>query len=307
MIATWPANFSVERVAADGRCWKVRAPGARRHRSPPRSPAHKELLYRAGFTLLELLVVIGIIAILSALLLPAINRAKTKAATASCLNNLRQLQICWHCYATDNEDVLPPNDSINFNANDFVDGLSWCQGDARVDRTTDNLQKGVLFPYNRSVAIYHCPADHSMTDQGYHLRNRSYNMSQSINGYPEFYTNLFFYGVPSFKKLSAISEPGVADLFVFIDEHPETLYDPCFSNPVDIYARNFSFMAGPMWWDMPADRHDQGAGLSFADGHVERWRWRAPMTFSGLFQPPTLQQLPDYLRIQAAMKKANDS
>jgi len=248
-------------------------------------------------------VVIAIIGILSALLLPAINRVKTKAGTAVCLNNLRQLQICWHCYAVDYQDILPPNDSVNFNGDDLVSGLSWCQGDARVDLTTDNLQQGVLFPYNRSVAIYHCPADRSMTDKGHRLRNRSYNMSQSVNGYPEFSAYFSFTQIPSFKKLSAITRPGMADLFVFIDEHPDTLYDACFNNPVDMPG----FIVGPLWEDMPADRHNQGAGLSFADGHVERWRWRAPMTFSGPFRLATPQQVPDYFRIQAAMKKANDS
>jgi prepilin-type N-terminal cleavage/methylation domain-containing protein/prepilin-type processing-associated H-X9-DG protein len=265
------------------------------------SLSHERLRYGPGFTLVELLVVIAIIAILSTLLLLSISRITAKAATTGCLNNLRQLQVCWHGYATDNQDVLPPNDSVNFNGNELVSGLSWCQGDARVDLTTDNLRNGVLFPYNRTTGIYHCPADRSMTDVGHHLRNRSYNMSQSINGIPEFDVFFSFTTIPSFKKLTEISRPGFSDLFVFIDEHPDTLYDARFSHPVD--------MPGYVmydWEDMPADRHNQGAGLSFADGHVERWRWRAPMSFYGLFSQVTPEQLPDYFRLQGAMRNLSD-
>src|SRR5438874_736434 len=59
---------------------------------------------RRGFTLIELLVVIAIIAILAALLLPVISKAKERALGVACQNNLRQLQICWHSYSTDNQD-----------------------------------------------------------------------------------------------------------------------------------------------------------------------------------------------------------
>jgi prepilin-type N-terminal cleavage/methylation domain-containing protein/prepilin-type processing-associated H-X9-DG protein len=267
----------------------------------------------SAFTLIELLVVIAIIAILAALLLPALARAKEKAWTVGCLSNLKQLETCWHLYATDNADVLAPNNSImTFSNSNFSVGaasISWCPDHARTDINTVDLRSGVLFPYNTSVAIYHCPADRSTveTSDGQpttQLRNRSYNMSQSVNGYPEYLINLdvpSLSDIPYWKKFTEIRRPVPNQLFVFIDEHPDTLYDAQFGNP-----------AGgpywpPMWFDMPADRHNRGACLSFADGHAERWRWRVPMTFQYMGQFPSSDQMPDFLRVQSAMKCWSDN
>src|SRR5438093_6158471 len=143
MSSTWFATG----FAAKARDWNIR----RRDRA---------------FTLIELLVVIGIIAILAGLLLPALSKAKSEAQSIACINNLKQLQLCWHLYAHDNHDTLPPNNYVYDvdTGGPLLLSLSWCPGNTRTDTTTSNIEHGLLFPYNRSAAIYHCPSDKSTVE-----------------------------------------------------------------------------------------------------------------------------------------------
>jgi len=267
-----------------------------------------------AFTLVELLVVIAVIAILAALLLPTLSRAKESARNINCQSNLKQLQICWHLYADDYLGVFVPNDwidteSMGSNGPTSADytQTSWCPGDARLDTTTSNIQQGLLYPYNTSTAIYHCPSDLSTIEDGNgnplpQLRNRSYNMSQSVNGYPLLVDPNEGWPVdaiqPCFAKFAAITNPTPTQLFVFVDENEVTLEDPQFGYPSPGW--------GPEWWDMPSNRHNQGANLSFADGHVEHWHWQTPMTATyppGYAQPVLPAQMPDYGRVGNAMRQ----
>jgi prepilin-type N-terminal cleavage/methylation domain-containing protein/prepilin-type processing-associated H-X9-DG protein len=243
---------------------------------------------RSGFTLIELLVVIAIIAILAGMLLPGLARAKSKAQATACLNQLKQLQLCWQMYTDDNADVMPPNKWSGDAAGATSLAGSWITGDTRVDRNTTNIQNGILFSYNRSVAIYHCPVDVStVLTKPPLLRTRSYSLNSWLNGmeWPE--------NTPSrFVRASQLANPGPSQVFTFLDEEEHSIEDG-----------HFAIMHSGVnqWENMPADRHSRGCVLSYADGHSARIGWLWPKKLQAAeYAKPTVnaQDLADLKRLQ---------
>jgi prepilin-type processing-associated H-X9-DG protein/prepilin-type N-terminal cleavage/methylation domain-containing protein len=263
----------------------------------------------AAFTLIELLVAIAIIGILAALLLPTLSKAKSRSKTIVCLNNLNQLELCLHLYVADNKDYFVPNNSVAIinNPNLNVNGLSWLPDvDADAEINPSNIINGKLFQYNSSLPIYHCPADQSTLGSRTapplpQVRWRSYNMSQSVNGYPQGDPE-YFGIIPAWTKSTEVRHPTPSELFVFIDENADTIVDAQFGNP----PVGSPYFSQNVWWDMPSDRHNQGANISFADGHVERWKWKVPKVFFDWVQPVPPEEMPDYQRVQNAMKQLTD-
>jgi prepilin-type processing-associated H-X9-DG protein/prepilin-type N-terminal cleavage/methylation domain-containing protein len=255
-----------------------------------------------GFTLIELLVVIAIIVILAAMLFPVLSKAKTRAQTLTCLNNVKQLELCCHLYATDFNDFWPPNKAGGFaSAPSSTNGpsvvtnsFSWCPGIAPEDASVDaTVKSGNIYNYNKTPAIYHCPADRSTVyDQPDVPRTRSYCMNISVNCDDANTT---------YRRFTDITQPPPGNLFVFIDTQEDDIWDATFG----IFSPD-SFWAG-YWLDLPADRHSRGANLSFADGHVEHWHWQAPKIFEGVWWPPSSAgDLRDLQRLQQCVKPGVD-
>ena len=226
---------------------------------------------RSAFTLIELLVVIAIIAILAAMLLPALNKDKAKGQGISCQNNLRQIEYAWFIYADDHAGRLVYN-----NSHASGEEVGWVMGWLMTPSDASNpfpIRQGTLWEYTKSLEIYHCPADRSMATWALKTspRVRSVSMNGNMNGnswYSKIIDPLYF----TYRKYSEIIRPPPAQAFVFLDEHPACIDDGYLLVFVDRHE---------LWGNMPATYHNGACGFSFADVHAEIKKWRDRDTLAG--------------------------
>jgi len=243
---------------------------------------------RQAFTLIELLVVIAIIAILAAMLLPAIAKAKIKAQGIMCMNNHRQLMLAWRMYSEDNREVLlfSTADPGSMNA-----PYSWVQGvlDYRPNNRSnwdveEDIKKSPMWRYcGGAVGIWKCPADRSTAKPGSGPyagqtvpRVRSMAMSIWIGGWEGTDANCSGPAWRVYHKSSDMNNPGPARTWVLMDEREDRInYGNAFTDMIG-YADSPN--AWRFHYDYPASYHHRAGGFSFADGHAEIKKWRDERT-----------------------------
>ncbi len=238
-----------------------------------------------AFTLIELLVVIAIIAILMAIIMPALNLVKKKAATTACLSNTKNLSLGWYMYMSDNDGRIMSSEDTGREPGPNGAFVGWCgvprdENGATMSNTqtappvTDEdeirgIREGVLFPYVKDPGVYHCPAD-----------NQRKSLYDSTTVFVSYGVPMCLYGNPN---------PAAGEQIRRFDEitAPSTRYNFVESAETRNYNSGHHFvMAAPEytnlnewgWWGPMAINHGDASVLGFCDGHAEVRKWRDPFT-----------------------------
>jgi len=210
---------------------------------------------RKAFTLIELLVVIAVIAVLMAILMPALNRAREQGKRAACMNNLRQLSLAWNVYADENDGkIVNANTSTGTHNRDGTCWVYWAGRNATEETRRDEIRRGLLYPYCPDAKLFKCPT-------GIRGELVTYAIPDAINGYWAINEAIKPYIVT---LRSQIRRPG--ERTIFLDEGR--------LSP----ASWTIWYDQERWWDQITARHGDGTNWGFADGHSEYWKWKDPRT-----------------------------
>jgi prepilin-type N-terminal cleavage/methylation domain-containing protein len=241
------------------------------------------MVCRKGFTLIELLVVLATLALLAAMLLPALAQTRQNSQVIECLANQRQLAVAWMMYARDNNDKTVPVGSLQFQPATFAENpltdsrlqpggslAQFCPGNLQStvmvagSHFNDWIKAGLLYPYIQNIAVYKCPADLSRCPYGASSSfakdsDRTYSVNCYVGGMQWWNMNYKLY-----RKVSDMNRPGPAHTWVFIEESPASIDDCYFA--LDPANPN-------LWYNSPAVLHGNASVMTYADGHSEAHRW----------------------------------